>query len=64
MLDLVQITVPLLREHEHVLCVSPTGSGDDARWLRKREVEAFELTGQGQVFVVLNRQLAAARGLA
>lgn len=63
MTDLVEITVPLLREHENALCVSKTGSGDDAVFLRKREIVGFEVAGRDQVFVVLPRTLAAERGL-
>lgn len=63
MADLVEITVPLLREHENALCVSKTGSGDDAVFLRKREVHAYEPSGLGMVFVVLERALATQRGL-
>lgn len=62
--DTVEITATLHQDAGIALLVGKSADIDAAVWLRKQEIEAFEVCGGGQVFVVLPRALAAERGLA
>lgn len=64
MTDLVEITANLHQDTAIALLVGKTADIDAAVWIRKRDVAGFEVVGCGQVFVVLSRTLAQARGLA
>lgn len=63
MTDHVEITATLHQDAGIALLVGKTADIDAAVWLRKQEIDSFEVLGLGQVFVVLPRQLAQTRGL-